>query len=962
MQKTLIMATLLVASIPASGQTPRQLQVKQLTLSNGMEVWLNEDHSQPKVFGAVVVKAGAADCPNTGIAHYFEHILFKGTDRLGTVDYQAEKPWLDSIASCYDKLAQTKDSQQRLDIQKDINRLSAIAGRYAIPNEFNSLISRYGGSGLNASTGYDATTFYNTFTPQYLRQWAMLNSERLIHPVFRLFQGELETVYEEKNMYSDNLLMPAMEKVIGTLFKDTPYEYPIIGSTDNLKNPSLRQMQDFYNKYYVAGNMVLILAGDLRSDSIVPLLENTFGRIRSGKAPERESFEQKPFDPDNTVGVKIPFPLIKAVAHIYRAPNEDAPDNITLDIAMSLLSNKNQTGLIDSLVNTHKILLGIGTRTAMKRAGAIIIGAIPKIPFGSKRKAERLCMEQVERLKRGDFSEAALEQAKQEILNNLKIDTEDLSKRTRLMIGIAGSSTSTWDDFLKRTQSVSNVTKEDIIRVTNKYMGNNYLRLVKKFGMYSKDRVSQPGYKPVVPQNRGAESDFAKMLDTLPTKDIAPRFVDFNKDVATTPLGNLATLYSTANPVNDIFTLELIYHKGKLSDPRLEFIGEYLPEIGTDSLSKQDYGKALRKLDSTVDIISENNMVKIRMTGLDRNLSTSLRLLGHFLDHMKADPKKDRDMRQSYAMERRAFDKSYDNIAQAASWKVAFGEKSFYYNRLTKQELKELSGDSIIHLFNDLRRTECSVAYSGNLAADSVAAYVKEYLKPSLSSEEAAAPYTERLNVDKPTVYIYQAPNARQNVIVSYTPLPKTNNQSKRAIQSLWGRYFGGGMSSVTFQELREFRSFAYYAYGSTYRPNPIRHPDGPTYYTVTMGTQADKTSSAVDVLDSLLNDMPYKEKSIELAKQEMINNINNSYPSFRDIGEYVANKRAAGYTEDPDKTLYKALLPLTPADAQSYYDKNVRNAARAWIVVGKVSKKDIEHLAKYGEIKMLERKDIVKF
>ena len=203
-KKLITMALLLTCSCQVMAQLPKALEVKELKLSNGMIVWLNEDHSMPKVYGGVVVKAGGKDCPNTGIAHYFEHIMFKGTEEIGTIDYAQEKPWLDSISAAYDRLAATQDAATRSAIQKDINRLSLKAGEYAIPNEFNNLISRYGGSGLNAGTSYDFTFYHNMFMPQYLEQWCILNSDRLINPVFRLFQSELETVYEEKNMNDDD--------------------------------------------------------------------------------------------------------------------------------------------------------------------------------------------------------------------------------------------------------------------------------------------------------------------------------------------------------------------------------------------------------------------------------------------------------------------------------------------------------------------------------------------------------------------------------------------------------------------------------------------------------------------------------------------------------------------------------------------------------------------------------------
>ena len=316
-----------------------QLEVKELKLSNGMTVWLNEDHSQPKVFGAVVVKAGAKDCPNTGIAHYFEHIMFKGTDRISTIDYQAEKPWLDSISAQYDLLSQTHDEAERTKIQQHINELSLKASDYVIPNEFNRLISKYGGSGLNAGTGYDETFYYNSFLPQYMEQWCWLNSERLISPVFRGFQGELENVYEEKNRSADGM-GNAMEKVMGAVFKTQPYAYPIIGSTENLKNPRLSDMAAFYKKYYVASNMGLILCGDITPDStLTALLEQTFGRVQTGTAPKRGYSPMPNIQPNEKYEVKLPIPLIGIEALVFKAPTDFEPDADALDLANALLSN-----------------------------------------------------------------------------------------------------------------------------------------------------------------------------------------------------------------------------------------------------------------------------------------------------------------------------------------------------------------------------------------------------------------------------------------------------------------------------------------------------------------------------------------------------------------------------------------------------------------------------------------------
>ena len=391
------MITLLtMLAVSAGAQTPKALEVKETSLSNGMKVWLNEDHSQPKVFGAVVVNAGGKDCPDTGIAHYFEHIMFKGTDQIGTVDYEQEKPWLDSIAAAYDRLAATRDEVQRAAIQKDINRLSQKAADYAIPNEFNGLISRYGGSELNAGTSYDFTFYHNVFTSQYMEQWCQLNSDRLINPVFRMFQGELETVYEEKNREADGLMGQVREIVMKELFGTQPYAYPVIGSTENLKNPKLSEMKAFYEKYYVGCNMGLVLAGDFDAESIMPLLERTFGRIPRGVSPQRRTSPLPDITQERTVEVKLPVPLVSMEMLVFKAPTDFEPDANAMDVAMQLLSN-GKAGMLDSLRTEGQVMLSAATTIKLNDAGATMLIIVPNL-LSKTRKAENACMAQFRRL------------------------------------------------------------------------------------------------------------------------------------------------------------------------------------------------------------------------------------------------------------------------------------------------------------------------------------------------------------------------------------------------------------------------------------------------------------------------------------------------------------------------------------------------------------------------------------
>lgn len=477
------------------------LQVKEYTLDNELTIWLNEDHSQPKIFGAVVVKAGARDCPNTGIAHYFEHMMFKGTDKIGTTDYKAEKILLDNIADKYDILAETEDPEQRAQLQMVINDLSVRAAEYVIPNEFDRLISRYGGTKLNAGTSYDYTLYFNTFSPQYIAQWAEINSERLMNPVFRLFQSELETVYEERNMYGDAMASMAIEKITERYFYPHPYAYPIIGSAENLKNPRLSEMRRFFEKYYVASNMGLILSGDFHSEEVMPILASTFGRLRTGNPPRREVVALPPFKGKEKVKVRIPMTFVKILAMGFRGVPANHPDQVALNVAVSLLNNSNGTGFLDKLTVEHKVMGAMAINQSMNEAGILGLLVFPKFLFQSYGAAEKLVWQQIKRVQQGDFSEETFRSLKLEQKREYASKLEDIHSRAEVMMRIFSQGKS-WQDYLDEVKRIDALTRADVIAVAKKYFTENYLYVTKETGRYPKLALPKPNYAPIIPKKR----------------------------------------------------------------------------------------------------------------------------------------------------------------------------------------------------------------------------------------------------------------------------------------------------------------------------------------------------------------------------------------------------------------------------------------------------------------------------
>lgn len=934
------------------------LQVQEIKLANGFTVWVNFDHSQLKVFGAVVVKAGAKDCPNTGIAHYFEHLLFKGTDKIGTIDYAAEKPWLDSIAAQYDLLAQTTDAHRRLDIQCHINRLSLQAAQYAIPNEFEQLITRYGGTGLNAYTSFDETVYHNTFSPQYLAQWCELNAERLVSPVFRLFQGELETVYEEKNMYSDQMVTQAAEAAQRYALAGTPYAWPIIGSTENLKNPRMTEMRQFYDTYYVAGNMGLMLCGDVAIDSLRPLLERTFGRIRPGRAPQREPSRIRDMRGGDELKIKMPIPVVKAVGYAFKAPDEHSADKAAFEVMGSLLANTSETGLLDSLSNENKVMFAKAGGFDFKDFSVFGFGYVPRIPFGSKKRADRLCWEQVDKLRNGLFSDQVLEVEKLSLQRARWLDLEDIGGRSKAMIN-AFSHGLSWQQVLDYSGRLAGVTHDDVVRVARKYFNDDSLKVSKKFGHYPRERVTQPGYTPVKPANVGRQSDYARQLALMPFTQVPPKLVDFGHDVMHRQLAPLVTLYATPNAMNNIFTLQLIYRRGARADRRLDVLADYLNGIGTERLNRQLLARELQRAGATLKVTGSSNDVMLTLTGFDDHLLPAMQLLNEFLTHPMANEKRFADMVKEVRLEERSFFKDNANIAEAVWQMVAYGDSSKFLRRLSAKELHQMDGKQLVNLFKQLQHSQLDVVYCGRLSVDSVEQAVRRYVPLG----QVTKPYIQVTHKVEPTdrsvVYFYDNPRARQTIVGTCQQLAPLPTEGERAHFRLWADYFGSGMSSLMFQDIREFRAYAYSARGSRIEPDLLTNPQAPCAYLTRMGTQADKTMAALSTLDTLFANMPLRIANIDAARQQIINTINNSYPSFRSIGRFVANCRLQGYITDPDSAMSVIIPTLSASDVTTFYREHIQGRPRAVIIVGNKKTLDLQRLRAMGTLIELKPEDI---
>ena len=887
-------------------------------------------------------------------------MMFKGTDRIGTLDYESEKVLLDSIAMKYDELAMTEDTAARARLQKEINELSIRSSEYVIPNEFNRLINRFGGSGLNAATSYDATIYFNTFSPQYMVQWAEINSERLINPVFRLFQSELETVYEEKNMYGDFIGGQVMDTLMARYFGPHPYAYPIIGSTKNLKNPRLTEMHKFFEDYYVASNMALILSGDFDAQQVMPILEKAFSRIRSGNAPKQEKVMLPPFNGRETMKVKFPIPFIKAMGLGFRGVSANHEDQVALNIAVNLLNNANGTGYLDKLMVEHKLMGALAINESMNEAGILAVAIMPKLLIQSYSSAEKMVWDEINRVKNGDFSDEMFNSLKLEQKRQYASSLENIDSRATVMMNLFSQGKS-WNDYLNEVARIESITKEDVVRVAQKYFSNNYLCVTKSTGKYPKDNLPKPAFSPVVPRNADASSSYAKQLEKIPEQQVAPRIIDFEKDVKTSKLTPLVTLYTTPNPLNDIFTLNISYGIGALEQPELMQLTNYLQLLGTESLSFEQFRSRLQSIGSTLAFDVTPDAFVMKVTGFDNHIDETMELVGDFIRHAKADDKKLRQIVDDAKVSEKAFFKSGDNVASALLEQVKYGDQSRYLRKLSLSQIKKLKGKDMLAIYDKVRSVQCDLHYCGTLPVEKVIGTIRQHLPLERTTVASNSPYYRELKqYDRPTVFFIDMPDMAQSIVYGYVKGDPVDDKASRHASRLFSVYFGGDMSSLMFQEIREFRSFAYRTSGRYQLPNHA-HKGTAGSFTAMLSTQSDKTLDALGVLDSLIREMPLKPERMEAVKQTLVNRINNDYPPFRNLSEKVASARMEGFDRDPAEEFLRDIATMDMQDISRFYREQISGRPVVYVIAGNRKHIDMKKLAEYGTIIKVKKKDIYK-
>ena len=933
------------------------MKARIYTLDNGLKVYLTVNSEEPKIQTYIAVKVGGKNDPaeTTGLAHYFEHLMFKGTDKFGTQNYEQEKPMLDEIERLFETYRKTTGEAERAALYHRIDSISYEASKLAIPNEYDKLMAAIGAEGSNAYTGEDMTVYVENIPSNEVDNWAKIQADRFENAVIRGFHTELEAVYEEKNMSLTQDGWKEYECLMSALFPHHPYgTQTVLGSQEHLKNPSITHIKNYYKQWYVPNNMAICMSGDLNPDSVIAILDKYFGGLQPN--PELPVLHFEPETPITSPVVKEVFGLeAENVLIGWRFPAAANPEAEVLQLMGQVLYN-GKAGLIDLNVNQQQRLLSAAAYPElMADYSFLIMEASPKEGQGLE-EARDILLGEVEKLKKGDFSEDLLQAAVNNFKRKLQLQLENNEDRADWFVQSFINGTS-WKDEVKAISRLSKIDKQQIVELANKYLKNdNYAIIYKRQGKDPDEKkIGKPKITPIF-SNRDTSSSFLREIQNTKVKPIEPVFVDYRKDMEKgVAKANVPVLYKHNN-TNGLFNLTYVFEFGKKEDKALGAAAQYVRYLGTDRKSAEEIQREFYRLACSFWISAGIDRVSVVLTGLEENRVKAMELFesllanaqpnAEVLENMKADIRKERlDSKSNQRI-------NFSRLRQYGF----YGPHSTAVTVMSDAELDELQPEDLLGRLRKLNSYEHRVVYYGPASLKQVIADVNtlhrtpEKLTPVVKNNSYRYVETPENRVllapyDAPQIYMIAVSNRGEKFDVNLEP-----------IVTLYNEYFDGGMNSIVFQEMRETRGLAYSADASMNVPRKL---EDPYTYSSFIATQNDKMGDALAAFDEIINRMPVSESAFQLAKESLLTRLRTARTTKVDVLWSYIFLQDLGLTEDRKKALYEEVQKLTLDDVKAFQEKWVKGRKYTYCILGNEKELDMETLAKYGTITRLTTEDI---
>lgn len=923
------------------------------TLQNGLKVYLSVYKEQPRIQTFIAVRTGGKNDPaeTTGLAHYLEHIMFKGTSKFGTSNAEAEAPLLAEIEQRYEEYRKLTDPEARRQAYHEIDSISQLAAQYFIPNEYDKLMAAIGAEGTNAYTSNDVTCYTEDIPSNEVENWAKIQSDRFMNMVIRGFHTELEAVYEEYNMGLTQDSRKMFYALGAKLFPHHPYgTQTVIGTQDHLKNPSITNIKRYFAKWYVPNNTAICMSGDFDPDQVIRIIDKYFGAWKARPIDYPVFPKEKPLTApvDSTVWGNDAENIMLG----WRFKGAADAQMDTLNIISSMLAN-GRAGLFElNLEQPMKLMSASAYVYDLADHSAFILSGRPK-EGQTLEEVRSLMLGEVENLKNGRFDDNLLPS----VINNIKRSRykqlEDNGSRADMFVNSFVIGTE-WADEVNYLDRVSKITRQQIIDFARQHFNDGYACIYKRQGTDTTQiTIEKPVITPI-PTNREQSSQFLRDIQTSHVDPIQPRFVDFKKDLTVTETKKKLPVLYKQNTENGLFNLAFQYEFGDEDDTRYEIAAEYLMDyLGTNKKTAAQFKQEFYQLACDAYISTGTNSITIGLSGLDENMSKALQLLEERI--------------QQAVVDREAWQKYVDIVLKARADRKANQQSNFSYLRrfaqyekhfhmMTNDELKAADPQVLIDLVKGLKNYKHTIFYYGPTEEKKFLALMDK--QHQIGKTLLDVPHgPEAHSVATPTNDVWMAPYDAKNIyMVMFHNENREWHPEEAALKELFNEYFGGSMNAIVFQEMREARGLAYSA--SAYYNTP-RRPGFKENYQTYIVTQADKMVDCVTHFNEILDTIPQSEGAFQIAKDALMKRLATQRTTKFGVLNAYYNAKLRGLDYDEDEKIYRDLPALTLQDLVNFENTYMAHKTYRYIILGREDMLDMDFLQKLGPIHKLTTEEI---
>ena len=910
------------------------------TLDNGLKVYLSVNKDKPRIQTYIAVRTGSKNDPaeTTGLAHYLEHLMFKGTKQFGTTDPEAEAPLLDEIEQRYEEYRTITDEATRKQKYHEIDSVSQLAAKYFIPNEYDKLMAAIGSEGSNAFTSNDVTCYVEDIPANEIENWAKVQADRFQNMVIRGFHTELEAVYEEYNIGLSSDGNKQYEALLAKLFPTHPYgTQTTIGTQQHLKNPSITNIKNYFAKWYVPNNVAICMAGDFDPDKTLEILKKYFGEWKAGEDVTQPTFpDLEPLT--QSVDTTVVGLESENIWLGWRSEKASSLQNDTLELVSAVLYN-GKAGLLDIDLNQEMKVMDAGAfAEPMLDHGFFLLAGQPK-EGQSLDEVKELLLGEINKLKCGDFDEdlllSALNNKKLDDLRSLDHNSARVSKMLNAFInGIE------WQQLVGQKDRLAKITKQELVDFAKRFFTEGYVAVYKRQGEdTTQKKIDKPAITPI-PTNRDLVSQFVKDIQEAEVKPIEPQFLDYKKDLSffTTQKG-LPVIYKQ-NTENGLFELQFRYEFGQEDDNRYDVAANYIDYLGTDKLSAAQVKHQFYKMACNYAISVNADAITIGLSGLAEYMPDALALLEDLLHNAKVDED--------------AYQQMVGLILK--NRQDQYGPHNAMRDNMTEQQLRETNPQELLDLLKNISQYEHQVLYYGPIAEEKLDGCLSDlhHTEKDLKPVPEGKPY-ELQTITEPEIIIapYDAKNIYMRMFVNEG---RQTNLDEHATIELFNEYFGGGMNGVVFQEMREARGLAYNAMAYYLTPAKKGQPE---YFLTHIITQNDKMMDCVKQFREILDKMPASEAAFQIAKDALTKRLASQRTTkFGVIRAYISDKRQ-GFDFDVDKKIYEDLQNLTLQDIEGFEQSNIAGKTGRYVILGNEKELDMASLGQIAPIRRVSLEEI---